>query len=111
MADIILRGRITEGKIELVDPLPSDVPDEKDVTIIIKQAPYQATNDFGDPVMIDEENGIIEPLEPISFDELVSSGFIGMWADRRDEISDSADWVRNLRQNETRKAWQNRKLS
>ena len=111
MTSIILRGRITNRKLELIDPIPEDMQDDGQVRVSITKEPHQSVNDYGDPVIVDDENGIIEPLEPNTFDELVDAGIIGMWEHQREEFGDTAEWVHNLRQKETKKAWQNRKLS
>ena len=99
MGKIILRGRMTaDGRIELLDPLPDDVDPTQNVTVIVETSAQmvETINDYGDPVVIDETNGIETPVTPLTTEELLSSPLIGLWVDRRDEIGDSAEWVRKL---------------
>jgi hypothetical protein len=113
---IILRGRITaEGKIELIDPLPEGFGTDQSVSIRIGEQPmvYETTNEYGDRVVVDEVGGTETPVEPLTTEELLNSDLIGLWEDRRDEIGESAAWVRNLRrqQRERRASWHGRHLS
>lgn len=114
---IILRGRITkDGKIELIDPLPDGFGNEQEISIVLQEATqhqYEIVNDYGDRVIVDELAGTETPIEPLTTEELLNSELIGLWEDRRDEIGDSAEWVRNLRrqQRERRATWHGRHLS
>ena len=113
---IILRGRITkDGKIELIDPLPDGFGDEQEVSIVLREQThqYEIINEYGNRVIVDDVLGTETPIEPLTTEELLNSELIGLWEDRRDEIGDSAKWVRNLRrqQRERRATWHGRQLS
>jgi hypothetical protein len=46
-------------------------------------------------------------------EELEDSGFFGMWADRREEIGDSVEWLKEQRrkQREKNDPWRGKSLS
>lgn len=100
MADLILRGRITEDDmIELLEPLLAHVDRAQEVKIILEDAEYiyETINEYGDPVLVDEANGLVMPVNPLTREEFLNSPLIGLWKDRRDEIGDSAEWIRKQR--------------
>ena len=74
---------------------------------------YATANEYGDRVLVDNTNGIISPVKPLTLDELVNSGFIGYWADRRDEIADSVEWLKAQRRKQQEKddPWRGRSIS
>ena len=116
MADIILRGRITdEDRVELIDPLPENVDRGQEVKVVLQHrvTVYETENEYGDRVIVDEERGTVTPLEPLTTDELLNSPLVGLWADRRDEIGDSTTWIKGLRRDEQEEndPWRGRKLS
>jgi hypothetical protein len=116
MAEIILRGRITsEGRIELIDPLPEDADQSQEVSIILRQKTkiYETVNEYGDRAIVDEDMGTETPVETMANVDFLNSGLFGLWSDRRDEIGDSAEWIRKLR-GETQQRndlWRGRNLS
>jgi len=114
MAEITLRGRIAnDDRVELLDPLPADFDRAQEVRVILSQATiYAMINEYGDQVIVDEQRGTVTPVNPLTADELLNSPLIGLWADRRDEISDSAVWVHKLRREESEESdlWRGRKL-
>ncbi len=114
MEKIILRGRITEdGKVELLDPIPDDFDRSRPVEVRLNPSVYETVNEYGDRVIVDEENGIVSPVEPLTTDELLNSPVIGIWADRRDEIGDAVTWLKKMREeeDERKNPWHNRDLS
>lgn len=83
MSDIIIRARLTtEGQIELIDPVPSEMERPQEVTLIIRTS-ETPTNAFGVPVERDADGSEI-PLNPLTAAEVRE--FLGLWADRRDEM-------------------------
>jgi hypothetical protein len=110
----ILRGRITsEGTVELLDPIPDDFDRSQEVQVVItkKLSVYETVNDYGDRVIVDEENGFITPVEPFTLQDFVDA-VGGIWSDRLEEFDDSAEWVRKLRDSPTHdKAWRGRTLN
>lgn len=90
---------LPDGTIHLIDPLPADFEEAQEVMIVLGMP--VSTNVFGAPVVVDEHDGIEMPIQPP--DETALDDFIGLWADRRDEIPDSAAYVRQLRQTAQRK--------
>jgi hypothetical protein len=114
---ITLRGRINkEGQIELLDPLPENVNVPQEVAIVIRETSpaYETLNDFGDRVMVDDEIGLISPIEPLTWQELKDSGFVGLWTDRYEEIGeDTVAWLKEQRRQEDERddPWRGRTLS
>lgn len=114
MEKIILRGRITEdGKIELLDPIPDNFDRSRPVEVRLNPSVYETVNEYGDRVIVDEENGIVSPVEPLTMGEMLESGLFGFWADRRDEIGDAVTWLKKMREEEEKRSddWQGRTLS
>lgn len=115
MDAIVLRGRITsDGKIELLDPLPEDFDTSGEISVMLSETPlvYETVNEYGDRVIVDETDGSVSPLEPLTVGELLDA-LAGLWADRRDEIPDSTEWVKEQRHKEQERSdpWQGRTLS
>ncbi len=113
MDAIVLRGRITEeGRVELLESPPEGFNAEQDVLVILNARPavYQTVNEYGDPVIVDEEYGSVSPLEPLNPSEWPA---IGMWADRRDEMKSGAEWIKKMRQEEDERhnPWRGRTIS
>jgi len=113
---IILRGRITkDGKIELIDPLPDDVDTEQEVSVRIGEQPtvYETVNEYGDRVIVDEIEGIISPVDPMTMGAFMNSSIIGIWDDHKDEMVDGLTWVKKMREEELERndPWQGRMLS
>jgi hypothetical protein len=116
MVEITLRGRIIgDNQVELIDPLPTDIDRAQEVRVVLQNRAtvYETENEYGDRVVIDEEWGTVTPVVPLTAEEFLNSPLIGLWADRRDEIGDSADWIRKQRRDENREddPWRGRKLS
>jgi hypothetical protein len=80
---LVHRGKIRDGAIVLSEPIT--LPDETDVVVSIEPLESDAQTDTS---CIDDASAQLP--------------FIGIWADRED-MSDSADWVRKERE-----AWRQR---
>jgi hypothetical protein len=80
---IVERGTVHGDEIVLEKPL--DLPDGTEVLVHVQPA----------PAAVGEQS-------PLSAAEITALPFFGMWANR-DDMGDSADWVR-----EERKQWQQR---
>jgi hypothetical protein len=116
MVEITLRGRITgDNQVELIDPLPTGIDRAQEVRVVLQNraTAYETENEYGDRVVIDEEQGTVTPVVPLTADELLNSPLIGLWSDRRDEIGDSADWIRKQRRDKEGgdDPWRGRRLS
>lgn len=101
-APVILRGRITdEGQVELFDPIPTDFDRSQEVQIVLQKRPtrYETLNAYGDPVIVDEEDGTVTPLNPLTLPEFAEE-VGGLWKDRKEEIGDSVEWVKAQRRKE-----------
>lgn len=114
MDKIILRGKITEdGKVELLDPIPDDFDRNRPVEVRLSPSVYEDVNDYGDRVIVDEENGIVEPVEPLTTEELLNSPMVGLWKNRREEIGSGLDFIKKQREEEDKRhnPWRGRDLS
>ncbi len=114
MTSIILRGKITEdGKVELLDPIPADFDRTRPVEVRLSPRVYETVNEYGDRILVDEENGLVEPLEPFTMGDLLNSELFGFWTDRKDEIGSGLDYIKKLREEEDKRndPWQGRTLS
>lgn len=114
-APVILRGRITdEGQVELFDPIPTDFDRSQEVQIVLQKRPtrYETVNAYGDAVIVDEEEGTVTPLNPASPAEFAEE-LGGLWKDRKEEIGDSVEWVKEQRRKEEERndPWRGRTLS
>lgn len=115
MDGIVLRARVTKDRqLELLDDLPDDLAEDQEflITLSSRSTVYQTVNDYGDPVLVDEEDGSISPLEPFTMGDLLESPIIGMWADRED-MQDSVAWLKKMREEEQERndPWRGRTLS
>lgn len=111
---IILRGKITEdGKVELLDPIPDDFDRSRPVEVRLSPSVYEDVNEYGDRVIVDEENGIISPVEPLTTEELLNSPLVGLWKDHHEEIGSGLEFIKKLREeeNERNDPWRGRSLS